>query len=55
MCLQRPIDLVDNLGNRLDSMDFVDHDNDTCDYFLAIGWILWILLIMIMTLVTTST
>ena len=33
MCLQRLIDLLDNLGNRLESMDFVDHDNDTCDYF----------------------
>ena len=33
MCLQRPNDLTDNLGNRLEPLDFVDEDNDTCDYF----------------------
>ena len=33
MCLQRPKDLIDNLGNRLEPLDFVDEDNDTCDYF----------------------
>ena len=32
MCLQRPQDLTDNLGNRLVSLDFVDEDNNTCDY-----------------------
>ena len=33
MCLQRADDLRDKLGNRLQSVDFIDHDNDTCDYF----------------------
>ena len=33
MCLQRPNDLTDNLGNRLEPLDFVDENNDTCDYF----------------------
>ena len=33
MCLQRVDDLRDNLGNRLQSVDFIDHDKDTCDYF----------------------
>ena len=32
MCLQRVQDLKDNLGNRLEPVDFVDSDNDTCDY-----------------------
>ena len=33
MCLQGPADLLDNLGNRLEPLEFVDPDNDTCDYF----------------------
>ena len=32
MCLQRPHDLIDKLGNRLETVDFVDSDQDTCDY-----------------------
>ena len=32
MCQQRPQDLKDNLGNRLQSVEFVDEHNDTCDY-----------------------
>ena len=41
MCLQCPIDLVDNLGNRLDSLDFVDQDNNTCDYFTTVSDDIW--------------
>ena len=33
MCLQRVNELKDNLGNRLQSVNFIDHDKDTCDYF----------------------
>ena len=32
MCLQRLHDLTDNLGNRLESVDFINNDKDTCDY-----------------------
>ena len=32
MCLQRPQDLTDNLGYRLESPAYVDEDHDTCDY-----------------------
>ena len=33
MCLQRPDKPVDQLGNEYETLDFVDNDNDTCDYF----------------------
>ena len=33
MCLQRPCDLLDNLENRLEPLDFIDQGMDTCDYF----------------------
>ena len=33
MCLQRVNDLKDNLGNRLQSIDYIDQDKDNCDYF----------------------
>ena len=33
MCLQRVSDLKDNLGNRLQLVDFIDQDKDNCDYF----------------------
>ena len=33
MCLQRVNDLKDNLGNRLQSVNYIDHDKDNCDYF----------------------
>ena len=33
MCLQCSDKLLDQLGNKLESLDFVDEDNDTCDYF----------------------
>ena len=32
MCLQGPNGLPDNLENRLETVDFVDSDQDTCDY-----------------------
>ena len=33
MCLHRINDLKDNLGNRLETIPFLDEEHDRCDYF----------------------
>ena len=41
MCIHRKEKLTDNLGNRLVQLDFVDKNNDTCDYFELINDNIW--------------
>ena len=33
MCIHKKEKVTDNLGNRLVQLDFIDENNDTCDYF----------------------
>ena len=41
MCIHRNKKLTDNLGNRLVQLDFIDENNDTCDYFELINDNIW--------------